>query len=768
MLKLTENAKIVLEKRYLLKNEKGEPIETPEQLFQRVAKDIASADLIYDKNADVEMIASEFYDLMTSLDFLPNSPTLMNAGTHLGQLAACFVLPVGDSIDEIFDAIKNAALIHKTGGGTGFAFSRLRPRNDVVKSTYGVSSGPVSFIEVFNAATNAIKQGGKRRGANMGVLRVDHPDIIEFIKSKEDIHRLTNFNISVALTDKFMKALETGSDYDLINPRTKKVVKKESAQKIFDMIVEHAWKSGEPGIIFLDEINRKNPTPEIGEMESTNPCGEQPLLPYEACNLGSLNLNHILIKKNKKYEIDWKKLESITFKAIHFLDNVIDRSNYPLKKIDELVKGNRKIGLGIMGWADMLFKLGIPYNSEEAVKLAEKTMEKINTYALEASKELAEKRGVFPNWDKSKYKKKGIKLRNATRTTIAPTGTISIIAGASSGIEPIFALAFYRTVLDNNVLVEFHPYFKEYIKQMPFYNKKFEEELAKVGHLSDFDYIPDNIKKLFVTSHEISPEWHVKMQAAFQKNTDNAVSKTINFPEHASVNDIKKSFLLAYELKCKGLTVYRDKSREGVLHLGTKSDTKKQENEEKIRKPRKRPAITTGRTIKMETGCGHLYVTINEDENGLVELFATMGKAGGCAASQIEAISRLISLALRSNLDPQSIIRQLKGIRCPNPSPFFLGTQRTFSCADAIAKALEIYIDEKDQLFKDSNLSLKPKLDINIKSNSEPKLQQVKFEYKNDENNNKEIAGVCPECGSPLYYSEGCATCYNCGFSKCS
>ncbi|MCX8058080.1 MAG: vitamin B12-dependent ribonucleotide reductase [Spirochaetes bacterium] len=761
MLKLSDNAKVVLEKRYLLKNEKGELKETPEKLFERVSLDIAKADILYDKNINIENIASEFYDLMTSFDFLPNSPTLMNAGTLAGQLAACFVLPIEDSIESIFDTIKYAALIHKTGGGTGFSFSRLRPRNDIVKSTFGVSSGPVSFMEVFNAATNAIKQGGKRRGANMGILRVDHPDIEEFITCKNDVNRLTNFNISVALTDKFMEAYINDRDYELINPRTKSVVKKLSARKIFDLIVENAWRTGEPGIIFIDEINRHNPTPDLGEIESTNPCGEQPLLGFEACNLGSLNLSNMLKLENKKYEIDWNKFEKTIYKSIHFLDNVIDRSSYPLEMIDKLVKGNRKIGLGVMGWADMLFKLRIPYNSEEALSLGKKVMKFIQEKSFEASCELAQKRGVFPNWEKSIYKDKKIKIRNATRTTIAPTGTISIIAGTSSGIEPVFALAFYRTVLDNNKLVEYHPYFLDFIKSTPFYNKKFEDDIAEHGCLAKIDYIPQEIKNIFVTAHEISPKWHVEMQSVFQQFTDNAVSKTINFPSNATIEDVKNSFLLAYNLKCKGITIYRDKSREGVLHLGIKSLEKQKSGSSEIKKrttPRPRPSVTKGKTIRMETGCGHLYVTINEDDNGLVELFATMGKAGGCAASQIEAISRLVSLSLRADIDPDSIIKQLKGIRCPNPSPLLKEGKRNFSCADSIAKALEIYLEDRNQLFS------------SIDNNKN--IEEINFDYKNDENYkdnfNKDIGGVCPECGGTLMQIEGCSTCLNCGFSKCS
>ncbi len=766
MLNFSDNAKLILQKRYLLKNENGEPIESIEGLFTRVAKAIALSEKIYNSKANIEKFQSDYFDLMTSLDFIPNSPTLMNAGTDIGQLSACFVLPVGDSIEDIFDSVKHAAIIHKTGGGTGFSFSRLRPRNDIVKSTAGVSSGPVSFMEVFDSATNAIKQGGKRRGANMGILSVHHPDIKEFITYKNDLTKLTNFNISVALTDEFLAAVENDKPYNLINPRDNKVVGQLSALEIFNLIVESAWKTGEPGIIFIDQMNRKNPTPQIGQIESTNPCGEQPLLPYESCNLGSLNLNNILTEKDGNFEINWEKLEKITALAVRFLDNVIDINNYPLKQIEEMTKGNRKIGLGIMGWADMLFKLGIPYNSEEAVNLAEKIMKNIYQYSIESSKILAEERGVFPNWEKSIYKSQNLRLRNSTLTTIAPTGTISLIADASSGIEPVFALAYSRKAMDSNILNYFHPYFEKVLSQIPGIDQKIFDEILEKGSLQDIKIIPERIKSIFVTAHNIEPIWHIKIQAAFQKYTDNAVSKTINFPSTATKEDVSKSYLLAYKLGCKGITIYRDKSREGVLQLGI-SDKNNEELdlekkiEEKIKKPRKRPLKTSGKTIRIETGCGHLYVTINEDELGLVELFATMGKAGGCASSQIEAISRLISLSLRSQIDPYSIIKQLKGIRCPNPTIFPSEYGKTLSCADGIAKAIEIYLNEKNSLFESENIT-------NSSNISENKIKENKQKEKEDDLiRRKEVAGICPECGGVLVQEEGCITCHDCGYSKC-
>ncbi len=727
---LTENALTVLRKRYFIKNDKGEPIETAQDMFLRVAENIAQADLLYDKNADVEKVILQFYEIMASLDFLPNSPTLMNAGRDLQQLAACFVLPVEDSIEGIFEAVKNAALIHKSGGGTGFSFSRLRPNRDKVKTTNGVSSGPVSFMKVFNAATEAIKQGGTRRGANMGILRVDHPDIKEFIKCKADNKEITNFNISVAITEEFMKAYKNKEKYKLINPRNSEVVGEENAEEIFDMIVHYAWKNGDPGIIFIDRINKYNPTPGAGAIEATNPCGEQPLLPYEACNLGSINLANFVTDDKK---VDYERLSKIVDISIHFLDNVIDMSKYPLQKIDDMVKANRKIGLGIMGWADMLIQLEIPYDSEEAIELAEKLMKFIHSEAEKTSSKIAEKRGVFPNFEKSVFKGKK-KLRNATLTTIAPTGTLSMIAGCSSGIEPLFAVAYTKTVMDNDKLPEINPYFVKKLKEYNIYNNDLIKEVAETGKIQHIHVIPDEIKRIFVTAHDISPEWHIKMQAAFQKSTDNAVSKTVNFKNEATEEDVKKVYLLAYDLGCKGVTIYRDGSREAqvLTHSVTQSQTKIQ------LEPRKRPEATFGRTIKIKTGCGNLYVTINEDEQGLCEVFTAMGKSGGCAAAQSGAISRLISVALRAGVNPEVIIKHLRGTRCPAPAWQEGGI--VLSCPDAIGIALEKYLHEKS--------GKKEKFTINS--------------YKEEKFNEN-----CPECGSTLEHEGGCNMCRICGYSKC-
>jgi len=570
-LKLSLNSVRVLERRYLLKDNQGRVVETPSGMFYRVARAVASADKLYNEKADVKKSEEKFYRLMANLEFLPNSPTLMNAGTDIGQLSACFVLPVEDSINAIFDALKFMAIIHKSGGGTGFSFSSLRPKGDLVKSTKGVASGPVSFMQIFNAATDVIKQGGRRRGANMGILRVDHPDIIEFITSKEKEGALANFNISVAVTDEFMEAVKKDKEYNLINPRTGKPEKRLRAKDVFDLIVTLAWRTGDPGIVFLDEINRHNPTPNIGRIESTNPCGEVPLLPYESCNLGSINLSKMVVDG----EVNWDKLKETVRTVVHFLDNVIDVNSYPLPQIEENTKANRKIGLGVMGFAEMLLKLNIPYDSEKAVALAEKVMKFISDEARKMSVEIAEERGSFPNFEESIWEKKGYKaMRNATLTSIAPTGSISIIGGTTSGIEPLFAVSFVRNVMGTQ-LFEVNPLFEKAAKERGFYSTELMQRVARNGSPRGIKEIPAGVQRVFVTALDIAPEWHVKMQAAFQKHTDNAVAKTVNLPYEASLEDVRKIFLLAHDLKCKGVTVYRYGSKkEQVLYTSPVSGIK--------------------------------------------------------------------------------------------------------------------------------------------------------------------------------------------------
>ena len=1192
-IKLTENAKRVLEKRYLAKNDKGEVIETPKDLFRRVAKNVAKADKLYDKKANLQNTEEDFYKIMANLEFLPNSPTLMNAGRELQQLSACFVLPIEDSMDSIFETIKDMAMIQKSGGGTGFSFSRLRPKNSMVKSTGGIASGPMSFLKVFNGATEAVKQGGcvdyntiistskglrpirelgeikgrgyqniylqvptdngikmaeqwynngmkivktiiakdgyeftgtlnhkirvidkdgnytwkrlvdvkkgdwvalqkdtfmgetvtfpefnkkfhfnvklcdipekmnkglaelfgyymgdgcyykgklmlaiphdsidlrdyfdeivsnnfgiksryeqkpddksinniyhsamlvewlksigvdksnskdasipkvilegdricgeaflrglfeadgtinkegyirlysiseslikevqilllslgipsrisvnknrksafgknfvynlristpeglnlfkkrigfvskgkvakldyikeksftcndvipnqskkfrefyesliikprnkfykkiyhclsgiedsrsltkqrvetlideypflensflsefllnnqyydqvkeirfrktltldivvpdshtyiangfvshnTRRGANMGILRIDHPDILEFIKCKESDKEITNFNISVAVTEDFMKKVVASEDYDLIDPHTKKHVGKLNAKEVFNFIIKMAWKNGEPGIIFLDRMNKFNPTPELGEYESTNPCGEQILLPYESCNLGSINLSKMVDEENKK--IDWDKLTWTTKTSVHFLDNVVDMNRYPLKKIKDITKANRKIGLGVMGFADMLIKLGIKYNSEEGLATARKVMGFILKKARGASRVLAKKRGAFPSFEHSIYgKSKEGPLRNATLTTIAPTGSLSIIAGCSSGVEPLFAVSYTRKILDNERFVEVHSYFKEIAEVEGFFSPELMKLIADKGSIKEIDEIPKEVKELFVTSHDILAIWHIKMQSAFQEYTDNAVSKTVNFPQDATMDDVRNVYMLAHKLGCKGVTIYRDKSREEQV-LNIENSLKKKIEVSKII-PRPRPVVTTGTTTKVATGCGNLYVTINEDEQHLpFEVFMQMGKAGGCAMSQLEAIGRLVSLALRSGIDINSIIEQLKGIRCPNPSWEKGG--RIFSCSDAIARVIERRLvkskEEKGPKLVRGSGSKKAGPNLQISTTS------IITKKKLDN-----IVGVCPDCGAALYHVEGCNVCNSCGYSTC-
>ncbi len=721
---LTDNARVVLERRYLKKDDKG-VCERPDDMIRRVADTIAAADAAY--GSDVEKTAQAFYDMMDGLRFMPNSPTLMNAGRELGQLSACFVLPIEDSMEGIFDTLKNAAMIHKSGGGTGFSFSRIRPTGASVNSTGGVASGPISFMKVFNASTEAVKQGGTRRGANMGILRVDHPDIMEFIACKSDLTQMTNFNISVGLTEKFMQAVIADKKYDLIDPATKKKMGSLNAKDVYETIVEMAWTSGEPGIVFLDRINKDNPVPAAGEIESTNPCGEQPLLPFESCNLGSINLNAFV----KDGKVDYDGLGETVALAVHFLDNVIDVNRYPLSIIEQTTKSMRKIGLGVMGFADMLYKLGIPYNSEEAVKTAKELMNYIQLSARKASEALGEVRGSFPMFEQSVYKKQGIKaMRNATVSTIAPTGTISIIAGTSSGIEPVFAISYIRNVMDDDKLVEVHPYFEQVAKQRGFYSKKLMQTIAQKGTLHGIEEIPEDVRRVFVTAHDISPEYHIRMQSAFQESTDNAVSKTVNFAKTATKQDVRDAYDLAYELGLKGVTIYRDGSRQGqVLSVGEKTEEKE---DDAILAPRERPEITKGITQKIKIGCGNLYVTVNYDNKGICEVFTNVGRAGGCP-SQSEATSRLVSMALRSGVDADSIIEQLRGIRCH--STLRQKGLKVLSCPDAIGRVLERVVELRGG--------------------------------DADAHEDSGSAAKCPECASKMEHEGGCVVCRSCGYSKC-
>lgn len=734
-IKLSESGRRVLETRYLRRDENHQVKENPEDLFERVAKNIAQASATYDE--DVERDRQDFLRIMTDLDFLPNSPTLMNAGNELQQLAACFVIPIEDSMEGIFDAVKNAALIHKSGGGTGFSFSRLRPKNDAVKTTGGVASGPISFMEVFDAATNTIKQGGKRRGANMGILNIDHPDILDFISCKEDTSRLNNFNISVALTEEFMAAVSRDEEYALKNPHNQHPIKKLKAKEVFERIVEMAHKNGEPGIVFLDRINASNPTPHLGAIESTNPCGEQPLLPYEACNLGSINLANMLKKTPEGWKVDYEHLQEVTHIAIRFLDNVIDMNNYPLPVIRDMALGNRKIGLGVMGWADFLIRLRIPYNSQEAVEMAEAVMAFIQKEAEAISREMGQNRGSFPNIDGSTFKEP---IRNATLTTIAPTGSISIIGNCSSGIEPLFALSYKRHVMDQ-VLSEVHPLFAEVAKEEGFYTPGLMEKVKEQGNLHGIEEIPPHIRKIFATAHDVAPQWHIRIQAAFQKHVDNAVSKTVNFPNKATIDDVAHVFNLAYTLGCKGVTIYRDGSRDSqVLTTGQVEGPK----DSKIKRPR--PRVTMGTTTKTDIGCGKLYITVNSDASGICEVFTSTGRGGGCH-SQSEATSRLISLALRAGVPVHEIVQQLKGIRCA--AALKRKDVPNTSCPDAIGRSLEEYMEFEAMRQKQPPLPF----------------------YENPQEVLETLASdgstVCPDCGMELEHDGGCVLCRNCGYSKC-
>ena len=731
----SENAIRILRERYLTRDKNGNVVETVDELFHRVADTVASCEDESNRYADA------FYQIMIEQKFMPNSPTLMNAGRPLGQLSACFVLPIEDSMEGIFQTYHDMGIIHKSGGGTGFSFSRIRPKDSIVNSTGGKASGPVATMKMYNAGTDYVKQGGMRRGANMAILRVDHPDILEFIHCKDDKTQLTNFNISVGLTEKFMEAVYADEEYDLIDPQTDLTVGKLNARYVFDEIVDAAWTSGEPGIIFLDRVNEDNIAPNIGEIEATNPCGEQPLLPYEACNLGSINLSKFVVGKR----VDFTELDRVVRLAVRFLDDVIEVNQYPLPSIDKMTRATRKIGLGVMGLADMLYMLEFPYDSENGVDMAEIVMDFIQNTAYNESCRLAQSRGAYPLFDESAKlrinKYETTPVRNGTRTTVAPTGTISVICGASSGIEPLFALAFMRNVMDNTELPEVNPIFVEAMKRAGLYSDQLMRKVAKAGTIAHIDEIPEHIRRVFVTAQDISPEWHIKMQAAIQKHTDNAVSKTVNFVNSATREDVADVFRKAYELGCKGVTVYRDGCRDNqVLNIG---NSKKAESAVKS-KPRTRAQVVAGTTTAYKIGCGTLFVTVNKDDAGICEVFTHLGKAGGCP-SQSEATARLISIALRSGVDIEEIIHQLKGIKCPTTVMAKMKNPniKVISCPDAIGRAIEA-------AYRGATAATINEASKEFIAETSAKLTK------------------CPECNeNSVIATEGCRTCTSCGWSKC-
>ncbi|PYO42712.1 MAG: response regulator SirA [Gemmatimonadetes bacterium] len=814
-LDLSSNAIIVLERRYLVKDDQGRPVERPEDLFWRVARTIAEPDRAYGaSDKAVEGIAETYFELMATRAWMPNSPTLMNAGRPLGQLSACFVLPVDDALSNgqsgIYDTLRAMALVHQSGGGTGFSFSRLRPKNDVVRSTMGVASGPVSFMKLYDASTDVVKQGGTRRGANMGILRVDHPDVLEFIGCKDDLTQVTNFNISVAVTDAFMKAVEDGTSYDLIHPRTGAVVGQLDARTVFRKIVHGAWKTGEPGVYFLDRANYYNPVPHLGSYEATNPCGEQPLLPYDVCNLGSINLGLFV----KDGAVDWDRLRTVVHLCTHFLDNVIDANKYPLDEIDRLAKRIRRIGLGVMGWADLLVRLGIPYNSDEGVALGRKVMDFVDEEAKAASERLAEQRGVFAEWERSIWGPDTTcargpsgervrpmrRLRNCNLTTVAPTGTISILAGCSSGIEPLFAVAFMRNQA-GVLMPDVNEDFVGIAKQEGWYSDALMQQIAEAGHIH-FDAVPAKWQRVFVTAHDVTPEWHIQMQAAFQEFTDSAISKTCNFANDATEEYVEKIYRYAYQLGCKGVTVYRDGAREMQV-LSTGSTAKKVQEQatasgtsasagpgalaeamgriaeleaelartrDKLhdaeaenlqrRAKRSRPDLLKGATRRVETPLGTMYVNITEDDKGQpFEVFISLGKAGGALMADVEAIGRLISLALRSGIPMREVYRQLRGIS--SDRVVGLGPNKVLSVPDAIGIAIEKWMQEKQGIQQDllGGTVVPAPVRASIVTADGTAGERA--------GEAQTFIGACPDCGSQLAFIEGCAKCHVCGFSEC-
>jgi len=818
---LSQNARTVLDKRYLVKDKSGKSVETPEDMFWRVATTVAEADRRYGAtDAQVEQTANRFYELMTQRRFEPNSPTLMNAGRPLGQLSACFVLPVEDALSNghsgIYDTLRSMALIHQSGGGTGFSFSRLRARGSMVRSTTGVASGPISFMQLYDASTDAVKQGGTRRGANMGILRVDHPDVMEFIACKEDLTKITNFNISVAITSKYMEALKAGTTYDLIDPISKKVVGQLDAKEVWDKMIEGAWRTGEPGVFFIDEANRYNPVPHLGAYEATNPCGEQPLLPYDVCNLGSINVGYYVVDG----KMDWQAFAKDIHLSTHMLDNIIDANKYPLPEIDALAKRIRRIGLGVMGFADALIRLGIKYDSAEGVEFGRKVMEFVDVEGKKESERLADQRGVFPEWAQSIWGPDQTcardengnrirpmqKLRNCNVTTVAPTGTISIIAGCSSGLEPLFAVAFMRNQA-GVMMPDVNEDFVAIAKKEGWYSDALMERIAKTGSVIQQE-VPKKWQDVFATANNISPEWHIRMQAAFQQHCDSAISKTTNFSHAATKDDVRAIYELAYEMKCKGVTVYRDGSRDGqVLSTGATADaaakrdgakedpslkrelaelkgqlaeiTSDNDRLKKLlfdaeaenlqrRQKRSRPDILKSTAIRKETPLGVMFVHITEDDRGQpFEVFINLGKAGGSAMADAEAMGRMISLALRSGISIQQVHRQLRGIS--SDRAVGLGPNKVLSVPDAIGLALEDWMRTKQGVQQELlTTTAEQKAPGAVAPQAMPVVSQggaqMQFEAMSG---GDAFIGTCPDCGSQLEFAEGCVKCHVCGFSEC-
>jgi ribonucleoside-diphosphate reductase alpha chain len=833
-LDLSPNAITVLEKRYLVRDEQGRPAESAPDLFWRVARTIAEPDRRYGASGGaVEALAEAFFGLMAHRKFMPNSPTLMNAGRPLGQLSACFVLPVEDTLSNgkngIYDTLRAMALVHQSGGGTGFSFSRLRPKNDIVRSTMGVASGPVSFMSLYDASTDVVKQGGTRRGANMGILRVDHPDILDFVTCKNDISKITNFNISVAVTDPFMAAVEQDQEYDLIHPKTRQVTGRLRAREVWEKIIHGAWRTGEPGVFFIDRANQYNPVPHLGAYEATNPCGEQPLLPYDVCNLGSINVGYFVTDG----QVDWDGMRQAIHLSTHFLENVIDANNYPLPEIDNLSKRIRRIGLGIMGLADLLVKLGIPYDSDEGVEMGRRIMAFVDEEAKVESERLAAQRGPFPEWEKSIWGpdascarnpdgeriRPGRKLRNCNVTTVAPTGTISIIAGCSSGIEPLFAVAFMRNQA-GVLMPDVNEDFVAIAKREGWHSDQLMQRIAEAGHIR-FPEVPEAWQRVFATANDIKPEWHIRMQAAFQAHNDSAISKTCNFAQDATEAYVEEIYRLAFRLGCKGVTVYRDGSRDmQVLSTGTtarkvaeqatagghaeargdlagmtgagEADHRassadlmgelaeiRAENERlrklvheleaenlQRRQKRSRPDMLRGTTRRVETPLGTLYVTITEDDRAQpFEVFMSLGKAGGAIMADVEAMGRLISLALRSGIPLKEVHRQVRGIS--SDRAIGLGPNKVLSVPDAVGIAIERWMQDKAGVQQELLPAAgQPPLEAIAKPSVAQMLTQG-GEQLSLSHVQPVLTGACPDCGSQLEFAEGCMKCHVCGFSEC-